>query len=314
MRKLRRIVLVTVAVIIAIPILLLATTATYNFFATRSEASDITSYGQLVPVDGKKMNVVTKGQGPETIVLLPGLGTAAPGLDYQPLIAELSTQYKVVAFEPFGTGLSDQTDAARSSATIVREVHEALQYLGIERYVLMGHSIAGIYALTYAAEYPDELVAFVGIDSSVPGQPGWDEPLPTKAIDIAHDVGLTRLITAIADDPYAGLPYDQQTKEQMKLLSNKNSAAPTLLNEMEQAPTNFASANGKTYPESLPVLLFVIANDTDVPEWVDLHRQQATSVDTGQVIPLPGEHYLHHTLSPEIARDTTAFLASLPPR
>ncbi|MCD2109290.1 alpha/beta hydrolase [Rhodococcus erythropolis] len=314
MRKLRRIVLVTVVAIIAIPVLLLATAATYNFFATRSEASDITSYGRLVPVDGKMMNVVVSGQGSETIVLLPGLGTAAPGLDYQPLITALSSQYKVVAVEPFGTGLSDQTDAARSSANIVREVHEALQYLGIDRYVLMGHSIAGIYALTYAAEYPDELVAFVGIDSSVPGQPGWDEPLPTEAIDIAHDVGLTRLLTAFADDPYAGLPYDQQTKEQIELLSNKNSAAPTLLKEMENAPANFASASGTTFPESLPVLLFVVANDTDVPEWVDLHRQQAASVHTGQVIPLPGEHYLHHTLSPEIARDTATFLASLPLR
>lgn len=313
MRKLRRIVLVTVAVIIAIPVLLLATTATYNFFATRSEASEISSYGRQIPVEGKKMNVVVSGQGPETIVLLPGLGTAAPGLDYQPLITELSTQYRVVAVEPFGTGLSDQTDADRSSANIVHEVHQALQYLGIDRYVLMGHSIAGIYALTYAAEYPDELVAFVGIDSSVPGQPGWDEPLPTEAIDIAHDLGITRLLTAIADDPYTGLPYDEQTKDQMKLLSNKNSAAPTLLKEMEDAPANFASASGTTFPKSLPVLLFVVADDPDVPEWVDLHRQQTASVDTGKVIPLVGEHYLHHTLSPEIARDTSAFLAPLAP-
>ena len=39
--------------------------------------------------------------------------------------------------------------------------------------------------------------------------------------------------------------------------------------------------------------------------------QQAASVDTGQVITLTGDHYLHHTLSPEIAADTTEFLAAL---
>ena len=59
------------------------------------------------------------------------------------------------------------------------------------------------------------------------------------------------------------------------------------------------------------MLLFVRENDTDVAGWVALHEQQAASVNTGQVITLTGDHYLHHTLSPEITADTTAFLAAL---
>ncbi|WP_323825588.1 alpha/beta hydrolase, partial [Pseudomonas aeruginosa] len=78
----------------------------------------------------------------------------------------------VISVEPLGTGLSDQADTPRTADNIAREVHSALQRLGVERYVLMGHSIAGIYALHYSTLYPEELVAFVGIDSSVPGQPG----------------------------------------------------------------------------------------------------------------------------------------------
>jgi len=39
-------------------------------------------------------------------------------------------------------------------------------------------------------------------------------------------------------------------------------------NELEDAPANFASAGGTTFPESLPVPLFVVANDTDVPQLV----------------------------------------------
>jgi len=41
--------------------------------------------GQLVEVDGKNMHVYTKGDGENTIVLLSGLGTAAPVLDFEPL-------------------------------------------------------------------------------------------------------------------------------------------------------------------------------------------------------------------------------------
>ena len=46
--------------------------------------------GQLVEVDGKNMNVYTKGDGENTIVLLSGLGTAAPVLDFEPLLNELA--------------------------------------------------------------------------------------------------------------------------------------------------------------------------------------------------------------------------------
>ncbi|QYF72379.1 alpha/beta fold hydrolase [Cryobacterium sp. PAMC25264] len=311
MKKPLRIALTTLGVLVAIPVLLVATTAVVNAVATASEASAITDYGQRVPVDGKEMNVVQSGDGDQTVVLLPGLGTAAPGLDFQPLIDELDDTYRVVAVEPFGTGLSDQTDTPRTAANITREVHEALQYLDVDRYVLMGHSIAGIYALTYSAAYADELVAFVGIDSSVPDQPGAGEPIPAGLISTLSTLGITRALTSLAPDPYLGLPYDEQTIAQMKLLSSKNSAAPTLVNEMDNTPANFAVVSGQTFPADLPVLLFVRSNDTDVDGWVALHDKQAASVDTGQVIPLTGDHYLHHTLSPEIARDTTDFLATL---
>ncbi|MCU6340031.1 alpha/beta hydrolase, partial [Enterobacter quasiroggenkampii] len=111
------------------------------------------------------MNVLIQGQGEETVVLLPGYGTAAPGLDFKLLIDELSPHYKVVAIEPFGYGLSDKTEKDRSTENMVSEIHEALRQLRIDRYTLMGHSIAGIYALDYVDKYPQEVKAFVGIDS-----------------------------------------------------------------------------------------------------------------------------------------------------
>jgi len=132
------------------------------------EQEKIETYGQSVRVDGKNMNVFIQGEGEEIVVLLPGYGTAAPGIDFQPLVDELSPFYKVVVVEPFGYGLSDLTEKERSSENIVSEVHEALQQLHIERYILMGHSISGLYGLNYVNKYPNEVSAFVGLDSSVP--------------------------------------------------------------------------------------------------------------------------------------------------
>jgi pimeloyl-ACP methyl ester carboxylesterase len=311
MRKPLKVTLLTIGVIVALPVLLLATTSIVNAVATKSDLDSITPYGTLLPVDGKKLNVVDSGKGSETIVLLPGLGTAAPALDFQPLIAKLDDSYRVIAVEPFGTGLSDQADTPRTAANIAREVHEALQYLGVDRYVLMGHSIAGIYALEYSAKYADELIAYVGIDSSVPDQPGSDEPTPTEGLAELRDLGILRVLSALSGDTYAGMPYDEHSKEQMRLLTTKNSTAPTLLDEMRRSRANFASVSGATFPATLPVLLFVVKDDPEIAGWVELHERQAASVERGQVIPLDGEHYLHHTKSAEIARDTTAFLDSL---
>ncbi len=311
MRKPLKVTLLTVGVIIALPVVALTTTSIVNVVATSSEASAITSYGQRVSVDGKQMNVVDSGAGPDTIVLLPGLGTAAPGLDFQPLITALSAAHRVIAVEPFGTGLSDQTSAPRTAENIAREVHEALQQLGVTRYVLMGHSIAGVYALQYSALYADELVAFVGIDSSVPNQPGSDTPVPTDGLVALRDLGILRVVAAVSGDAYAGKPYDEKTKEQMRLLSTKNSTQPTMLDEMNRSAENFASVADLAFPRSLPVLLFVISDDADVTGWIRLHEEQAAGVERGRVVVLNGEHYLHHTRSAEMASETTAFLESL---
>jgi pimeloyl-ACP methyl ester carboxylesterase len=311
MRKPWKVVLTTLGVIVAVPVLAIASTAIGNVVATQVETSAFAPYGESVTIDGKSMNVVVTGEGDETIVLLPGLGTAAPALDFEPLIAELQEDYRVVAVEPFGTGLSDQTDVPRTGENIAREVHEVLQELGIDRYTLMGHSISGIYALTYTAAYSDEVTAFIGIDSSVPDQPGWDDPIPTSTIAILSGLGITRALSAVAPDPYEGLPYDDETKDRMRVLSARNAAAPTLLDEMDRASSNFAAVSGMTFPADLPVLLFIVDEDAEVSGWRELHEAQAASVDRGEVVGIDGGHYLHHTQSPELAAQTRAFLDSL---
>ena len=45
------------------------------------------------------------------------------------LSIELSPFYKVVVVEPFGYGLSDETEKERTTENIVNEIHEALQSL-----------------------------------------------------------------------------------------------------------------------------------------------------------------------------------------
>ncbi|AFR30202.1 hypothetical protein [Arthrobacter sp. Rue61a] len=92
----------------------------------------------------------------------------------------------------------------------------------------------------------------------------------------------------------------------MQMLTNRNSLTPTYLNEMGHIQSNFERALGTGFPKELPLLLFVVAENKQTPEWLELHHRQAASVTDGTVLPLPGEHYLHHTHAKEIAEGVRA--------
>ncbi|MDR9796896.1 alpha/beta hydrolase [Aeribacillus pallidus] len=114
------------------------------------------------------MHVYTKGDGENTIVLLSGLGTAAPVLDFEPLVNELAKNHKVVVVESFGYGWSNVTNKERTVENIVEEIRTALKSNIEGPYILMPHSISGIYSMYYANAYPDEVKAVIGIDFTLP--------------------------------------------------------------------------------------------------------------------------------------------------
>ncbi|MBJ6362584.1 alpha/beta fold hydrolase [Paenibacillus sp. GCM10012307] len=300
--------LIAAASLLALIVLFFVIVYTVDVVSSKSEAKKIESYGQLVPVDGKQMNVLIEGNGDDTIVLIPGFGTAAPALDFKPLIEQLSPTNKVVVVEPFGYGLSDETDKERTTENIASEIHEALQQLHINRYTLMGHSIAGIYSLQYVNQYPDEIKAFVGIDTSVPNQVGSDDEIPIESIGTLKKMGIFRLVNKLQGDIYVGLPFDEKTKEQMGYISNKNLNNDTTLNEMKHFNDNFEAAKQQVFPKQLPLLIFVQKNNTEQLDWIALHEEQIKQSDRGKLVLLDGDHYLHHTLSKEIAEGYKQFM------
>ncbi|MFJ6155843.1 alpha/beta fold hydrolase [Pseudarthrobacter sp. NPDC092184] len=131
-----------------------------NAFLEQQERWGTAQYGELVEVAGGSLNVVRAGtEGGQPLVLLSGLGTIAPALDFAPLIREL-VAYDVIVVERFGYGYSDMGARDRTVENTSTELHEALSSLDIGKpYVLAGHSIAGFYTLDYANRYPGEVAA-----------------------------------------------------------------------------------------------------------------------------------------------------------
>jgi pimeloyl-ACP methyl ester carboxylesterase len=243
-------------------------------------------------------------------VLLSGLGTPAPALDFAPLIRELG-DFNVIVVEGFGYGYSDTVAPPRTIENITTELHTALGKLGITQpYVLMGHSIAGLYTLYYANHYRSEVSAVVGLDASLPGQingiAGGGDPVER----VAASIGVLRLAIAINPtifDP-DGDAYSAAEHEQMRLMQKWNFGNAAVVDEGVQSTHNFAVVDGMSYPRDLPVLSF-IKKDGNQAGWRELHRAQLQDLDRGELIELDGGHYLHWTQSKAIAQKVTEFLA-----
>ncbi|BBH21995.1 alpha/beta hydrolase [Paenibacillus baekrokdamisoli] len=300
---------IIVAIFIAIGVFLL-TVYIVNIVCNKSEKAKIVSYGQLVPVDGKNMNVTIQGKGKETVVLLPGFATAAPGIDFKPLVEELSPYYKVVVIEPFGYGLSDITEKERTIDNIVDEIHECLQKLNIDRYTLMGHSIFGIYGLEYVNKYEKEVRAFVGIDSSFPTQGGTDE-FPAELYGLLNKSGFYRLIMKLNPDQLITPEVDDETREQIRMISLKNMMNPNIISEGKNFNNNFKAAEHFKFPKNLPVIFFLQNNDTEVAGWEAKHEEQIKDSVNGKVMTFEGGHYLHHTRSKEIVENFRSFMEGI---
>ena len=60
------------------------------------------------------------------------------------------------AYDRAGQGWSDDTDSSHDGVTAADELHTLLAVAGENGpYVLVGHSIGGAYAMTFASRYPE---------------------------------------------------------------------------------------------------------------------------------------------------------------
>jgi pimeloyl-ACP methyl ester carboxylesterase len=116
------------------------------------------------------------GSGARTIILESGLGdTLDIWKDIQPQIAAHCT--RTVSYTRAGYVGSDPPSGPRDSATIVNELREELDRRNIRPpYVLVGHSLGGLYMQYFARNFPAEVTGLLLIDST-----HWDQHMVIDA-------------------------------------------------------------------------------------------------------------------------------------
>lgn len=303
-----------IAALVILALILVSTVV--NLVLESTEKAGMAAYGERIAVGSGSLNVYRNGREEgQPIVLLSGLGTPAPGLDFAPLARELSG-FDVIAIEGFGYGYSDMEAPPRTNENISTELHEVLAKLQVKQpYVLAGHSIAGFYMLDYANRYPTEVAAVVGIDASIP-KPG-DEPVPDPEPGINWEralavTGTVRAVSAVAPgfvDP-ASDAYTADELHRMRLMTSWNYGNRAVADETARIANNSAALRGVTYPDDLPVLAFVADEGSDsTATKTSAVQDLLRNVKRHEVVTLEGSHYLHWTQSKRMAEEIQTFLA-----
>jgi pimeloyl-ACP methyl ester carboxylesterase len=120
-----------------------------------------------IPADELHHRVrIIEGHGPRTVILEAGLGdTLDVWKTIQPEVSARCT--RTVAYNRAGYDGSDPALGPRDAATIVGELRAELKRRNLEPpYILVGHSLGGLYMQYFARNFPQDVAGLVLIDST----------------------------------------------------------------------------------------------------------------------------------------------------
>ncbi|HEX7369745.1 MAG TPA: alpha/beta hydrolase [Rhodanobacteraceae bacterium] len=113
--------------------------------------------------DGRRMDLYCLGHGSPTIIFDAGLGDQIRAWALvQPAIAKMT---RTCSYDRAGLGFSDPSGRSGTAANAVDDIHRLLTAASIKPpYVLVGHSLGGLYMQLFADRYLAEVAGMVLVD------------------------------------------------------------------------------------------------------------------------------------------------------
>ncbi|WP_411280894.1 alpha/beta fold hydrolase [Gemmatimonas sp.] len=110
--------------------------------------------GQFIEVNGARIHYFDRGQAPVTLLLVHGLGGNAMHFTHS-VVDRLARDFRVVVMDRPGSGYSTRADHAAAGPVAQAEIVAAfIRVLGLDRPVLVGHSLGGAISLAVAVAHP----------------------------------------------------------------------------------------------------------------------------------------------------------------
>lgn len=198
----------------------------YQGIASAADARRYPPPGERVDLGGYRLHILQRGSGSPTVVLDSASLDTVSGWHW--ILEDVSQLTRVVAYDRPGIGWSDLGPEPRDVDLDVDQLHEALSRAGVEPpYVMVGHSLGGLYVRAFTGRYPEAVVGVVLVEATHPDFParlGLPNRMPNadermlRMGPFAARLGLLRLMGMFAPDP--DLPEQQQLEMAAYYCSN----------------------------------------------------------------------------------------------
>ncbi|MFT3975345.1 MAG: alpha/beta hydrolase [Amaricoccus sp.] len=132
----------------------------------------------LYSVDGQNLHVQTLGRAGPGVVFESGLGADSHAWDK--VAGPISGFGQVILYDRAGLGQSQPLQAADpvTAETVATRLHALLDAVGVPPpWVLVGHSLGGLYLQMFARTYPADVAGLVLLDSTIAEEPPELDPL-----------------------------------------------------------------------------------------------------------------------------------------
>lgn len=300
-------------ILLFIAFIFLLTTTIYHHVSLRNEGNNIVPKGTLVEVNGCKIHIYAEGDkgNKPTLVFMSGSATVAPVYDFKSLYSMLSDEYRIAVVEKAGYGYSEICEIDRDIDTMLNEVRQGLSLAGEkEPYVLFPHSMSGLEAISWAQQYPEEVMAIIGLDMAVPeSYEYFNFSIINQMMYVGRAsvwLGLHRVPGVYSLDDTA---LTEPEIEQQKLLMYRNAVNIDYVLEGKAVYNNAAGVKSGGALD-LPILMFV-SNGMEIGEyWIPCQKRFATQNDA-QLIQLDCGHYVHNFKPEYIAEKALEYLSTL---
>jgi pimeloyl-ACP methyl ester carboxylesterase len=312
------IVLTVLVAAIGLPALAAALCALFTLFSARKVAALLPPKGQFVDVPGARLHLRdTGGPGP-AILMIHGLGGQLAHFTYA-VAGRLSGRFRVVAVDRPGCGWSTRTGGADLPAQAAA-LAALIDRLGLERPLVVGHSLGGAVALALALDHPDKvgglalLAPLTHIQEQVPPvfkgltivSPGLRKLVAWTLAIPASVAGSTKTLAQVFG-PEA-VPKDFATRGG-GLLALRPSAFLAASADLQALPASLPAQEARYGQLRLP-LGILYGRDDRILDWRANGQALAAKVDGARFELIEGGHMLPITNPPACA-DFIAAMAQL---
>jgi pimeloyl-ACP methyl ester carboxylesterase len=259
-------------------------------YQTLGEAADAKAYpmpGQLIDVGGHRLHLSCTGAGTPTVVLEPGAGEMSSNLGW--ITPAVARNTRICVYDRAGRGWSEPADTRQDAAQIATDLHTLLQRGHVPGpYVLAGHSFGGLYVLTFAARYPDEVAGMVLVDSTAPasaarpgaaslGHGGSSNGLSrvSALVSAAARLGLGRLY---AQSAFGSLP--PRSRDEVRASVATPSTLRSTIDEYVQANASTQEAASLRNFADKPLIVLTAGSGSDATHLADQNHLATLSTNS----------------------------------